>query len=113
MSYNRVIFFGRTNWTDAPHCQPAGLQTLGRHEFYVKLAVDGLATRPFPAVSLPLLTLAYAPQDRERIIRSSRERYGARRDVVESKINRWLAHTPGKRPNNRDSGAPSKQFIVA
>jgi hypothetical protein len=94
----------------APHCQPADLQTLGRHAFYVKLAVNGVATRPFLAVAVPPLTLAFSPQTRERIIRSSRERYGARREVVEAQISRWLAHTPGKRPG--PDAATSKQFVV-
>jgi hypothetical protein len=40
----------------APHCQPADLQTLGRHEFYVKLAIDGGTTPPFRASSLPPLS---------------------------------------------------------
>jgi hypothetical protein len=95
----------------APHCQPADLQTLGRHEFYVKLAVSGGATQPFRASALPPLSPQYTPQARERSIRSSCQRYGARREIVEDKISRWLAHSPGKRPHKHD--APPKQFVVA
>ena len=94
----------------APHCRPEDLQTLGRHEFYVKLAIGGGATQPFPARSLPPRSLHSAAHVRERIIRSSRERYGARREVVEEKIGRWLAHTPSKRPGPDD--APPKKFVV-
>jgi hypothetical protein len=94
----------------APYCRAADLQTLGRHEFYIRLAADGITTRPFPAVSLPPVTLAYRPQDRERIIRSSRERYGVRRKEIEQKISRWLSHTPGSRPDA--PGAGQKSFVV-
>ena len=94
----------------APHCRADQLQTLGRHEFYVRLAVDGIAMQPFPAVSLPPLTLAYTPQDPQRIIRSSRERYGTRREVIEHKISRWLAHAPGKPPESQ--AAAKKAFVV-
>lgn len=78
--------------TFAPHCRSTDLQTIDRHMFYVKLAIRGSGvTRPFHASSLPPLTPRYATQKRERIIRSSREQHGARREVVEERIRRWLA----------------------
>jgi DNA helicase HerA-like ATPase len=78
----------------APYCTPADLQTLGRHEFYVKLAIrGGGVTRPFHARALPPQSPQYRTQQRERVIRASRERYGVRRDVIEDQISRWPAST--------------------
>jgi hypothetical protein len=93
----------------APHGRPEDLQTLGRHEFYIKLAIPGGTTQPFPARSLPPYEVHYA-HGRERILRSSRERYGTRRAVVEERIDRWLARTPGTRPGSEAGSA--KQFVV-
>jgi hypothetical protein len=76
----------------APHCGPTDLQTTGRHQFYIKLAIRGSGvTWPFRATSLPPHTPSYTAQDPERIIRSSRQRYAARRHDVEAAIRRWLA----------------------
>jgi hypothetical protein len=59
---------------------------------------------------VPRLTLAYSPQIRERIIRSSRQRYGVRLDVIEDKIRLWLARTPGKGPESQ--AVAKKAFVV-
>jgi hypothetical protein len=88
----------------APDCHPTDLQTTGRHEFFVKLAIRGSGvTRPFHATSLPPLAVRYATQDQDRIIRSSRQRYGVRRRHVEDAIRGWLAQ---KGPKSDKASAP-------
>ncbi|NMB84291.1 type IV secretory system conjugative DNA transfer family protein [Candidatus Roizmanbacteria bacterium] len=47
---------------------------LGKHEIVLKLAIDGMMSAPFPAKTLPLPTLKN--DNREKIIRTSKEKYG-------------------------------------
>jgi hypothetical protein len=90
----------------APHCRPEDLQTIGRHQFYVRLAIrGGGVTWPFHASSLPPLTPHYTTQDRDRIIRSSRERYTVKRHDVEAAIRHWLAQ---KGPITQQTSKTSK-----
>ena len=71
---------------------PEFLQTdfvnLGKYTIYVKLMIDGVASRPFSANTLP------PPQkleksNREAIIQSSRETYGTAVAGVEEQIMQW------------------------
>ncbi|HKY73947.1 MAG TPA: type IV secretory system conjugative DNA transfer family protein [Patescibacteria group bacterium] len=49
------------------------LVSLGRYQTVLKLLIDGRASRPFPATTLPLASSAN--QNREKVLRTSRERY--------------------------------------
>lgn len=73
----------------SPEFNVNDLVGLGFAQIYLKLMIDGFASRPFSATTLP-------PQARpeksyrEKIIRVSRERYGGLpRQEVEEKIARW------------------------
>ena len=61
---------------------------LGKYNIYIRLMIDGLASRPFSAI-----TLSPTPEpeqsSREKIIKVSRERYSTPRAIVEDKIARW------------------------
>lgn len=64
------------------------LVNLSKYNVYLKLMIDGVASRAFSASTLP----PYTPPERsnrETVIRISRERYATPRAVVEEKINRW------------------------
>ncbi len=50
------------------------LVSLGKHEIALKLSIDNMTSPPFPAVTLPLPALKN--DNREKIIRFSKERYG-------------------------------------
>ncbi len=50
------------------------LVSLGRHEIIVKLSIDGMTSPPFPAKTLPLPSLKN--ENKEKIIRLSKEKYG-------------------------------------
>jgi len=64
------------------------LVNLGFAQIYLKLMIDGFASRPFSATTLPPLVKQVTSQ-KEKIIRISRERYGRSRQEVEEKIVRW------------------------
>jgi hypothetical protein len=76
--------------TFTPDVGVGELQALGPYEIYMKLAIGGMTTPPFKARTLPPMTPGYRAQRRERIIQSSRERWGARRGTVEHSIATWL-----------------------
>ena len=62
---------------------------LTKYQIILKLMIDGVASHPFSAMTLP--PLAHPTDSAEKIIRVSRERYGRKREVVEEKIARWSA----------------------
>ena len=64
------------------------LVNLGFASVYLKLMINGVASRPFSARTLPPQPLP-EHANRETIIRVSRERYGTPRKNVEEKISRW------------------------
>ncbi len=71
---------------------PTFLQTdlvnLPKFEVYLKLMIDGAASEPFSATTLPPTELVKT-DNREKVIGISRERYAQSRPEVEEKILRW------------------------
>jgi CxxC-x17-CxxC domain-containing protein len=61
---------------------------LGKYNIYVKLMIDGIASRPFSAQTLPPWPLPEKNYE-EDIIHFSRERYGTPVAVVEEQIAKW------------------------
>jgi hypothetical protein len=80
----------------APEVTAQDLENTDKHQVYLKLAVDGLTSRPFSARTLPPAIPSVHEQNRETIIRVSREKYAMRREVIEEKITRWLAGSTGQ-----------------
>ncbi len=72
----------------APYVVEEDLVNLSKYEFYLKLMIDGVASKPFSAMTLP------SPEpledaDVDKIISISRERFSIDRKVIEEKIARW------------------------
>jgi CxxC-x17-CxxC domain-containing protein len=86
---------------------------LGKYNIYVKLMIDGIAGRPFSALTLPPPVFPYEnPEDspKETIIRISRERYSVPRTFVEEKISQWTeADQPALRLAPLAQGKPLPQ----
>jgi len=72
----------------APEFDIQDLVSLDFAHIYLKLMIDGMASRPFSATTLPPLS---RPQEsyRENIIKISRERYATGRERIEEKIAKW------------------------
>ena len=71
----------------APIFTEEDLVNLPKYNIYLKLMIDGVASRPFSAVTLPPIG---SPTDSaEKVIRVTRERYGTPREKIEEKIKRW------------------------
>lgn len=63
------------------------LINLPKYNVYLKLMIDGVASRPFSAITLPPIG---SPTDSaDKVIKVSRERYATPRDQIEDKIMRW------------------------
>lgn len=71
-----------------PTFTPADLVSLDKYRIYLRLMIDGSASRPFSAIALPPLGTRHGRS--ETIRRRSREKYARPRPEVESKIERWL-----------------------
>ncbi|MFA6424451.1 MAG: type IV secretion system DNA-binding domain-containing protein [Candidatus Magasanikbacteria bacterium] len=63
------------------------LINLPKFHIYLKLMIDGVASRPFSALTMP--PIAIATGSLEKVIKVSRERYAQSRDKIEDKIARW------------------------
>ncbi len=64
---------------------------LARFETFIRLMQDGQTQPAFRAISAPPLSLGKGR--RAKLIARSRERFTARRNEVEAKLERWLRHT--------------------
>ncbi|OHA47048.1 MAG: hypothetical protein A3A80_01325 [Candidatus Terrybacteria bacterium RIFCSPLOWO2_01_FULL_44_24] len=77
----------------APNFTPEDLVNLGKYRIYLKLMIDGLASKPFSALTLQPIP---RPKEnyREEIIQRTRERFGTPREQVEKDIISWAGHLP-------------------
>ncbi len=71
-----------------PEVVAEDLVNLTKYNVYVKLMVDGIASRPFSAKTLPPFPKPKKSY-REKIIKTSRERYATPGNIVDDKIKRW------------------------
>lgn len=72
----------------SPEFSAMDLVNLAKYNVYLRLMIEGIASRPFSAITLSPV----APPEtsnREAIIKVSRERYATPRKEVEEKIARW------------------------
>lgn len=96
----------------SPQFTAEDLVNLPKYNIYLKLMIDGLASHPFSAQTLPPPT-PLPESNRDKIIAASRERYGIKREIVEEKISRWAGVEEGpessraKQPARKDSAPKS------
>lgn len=72
----------------SPYFTEEDLVNLPNFNFYIRLMIDGMASKPFSAIGLP--PIKKDTDSEEKVIKVSRERYGNKRSVVEDKISRWI-----------------------
>ena len=73
----------------SPEFEIQDLVRLPNFNIYLKLMIDGITSRPFSAQTLPPISIGGRENQREKIIRASRERYSVPREKVEERIARW------------------------
>ncbi|MDF1497175.1 MAG: type IV secretion system DNA-binding domain-containing protein [Patescibacteria group bacterium] len=69
------------------------LVNLNKYNIYLKLMVDGVATSPFSATTLP--PMAKFTGNAEKVIQVSRERYSIPRATINEKVLRWSGMETG------------------
>ncbi len=86
----------RVGATDAEHLEKEyapiftaeDMVNLGFTQIYLKLMIDGVASHPFSAVTMPPI-LPPKKSSNEEVILSSRKLYARPRELVEKEINEW------------------------
>ena len=81
----------------APEFYVQDLVNLGFASIYLKLMIDGIASRPFSAATLPP-TIFRAESYVDEIVEKSRTKYATARGEVEEKILKWHAPPPPAPP---------------
>lgn len=71
----------------APQFTAEDLVNLGKYDIYLKLMIDGAASQPFSAATLPPIATRTGSND--KVLKVSRERYARPRVEVEDKVLRW------------------------
>ncbi len=71
----------------APKFEEEDLVNLPKYNVYLKLMIDGVASDPFSAFTLPPISRKTGSE--ATVLKVSREKYAKPRDVVEEKIARW------------------------
>jgi len=101
----------------SPEFTAEDLVNLPKYNIYLKLMIDGIASHPFSAQTLPP-PIPLKDSNRSKIIDASRETYGIKKEIVEEKITQWTesgndamsAQSSGKpkiiSPKPAVSGAP-------
>ena len=70
-----------------PHFMEEDLVNLGKYDVYMKLMIDGISSQPFSATTMP--PISGETDNKEKVVKISRERYATEVGVVEEKIVRW------------------------
>ncbi len=76
----------------APVFMEEDIVNLAKYRIILKLMIDGVASQPFSAMTMP--PIGSPTGMAERVIRVSRERYGQNRSIIEEKIIRWSGMAP-------------------
>lgn len=72
-----------------PSFTPTDIVNLPKYHIILKLMINGVASDPFTAMTLPV-DEAWRVGQAEKVIKVSRERYSKPREQVEEKISRWM-----------------------
>ncbi|MDP3763029.1 MAG: TraM recognition domain-containing protein, partial [bacterium] len=78
----------------SPEFTTQDIVNLGFANIYLKLMIDGVASHPFSATTLPPMQ-KQAESFKEQIIEASRKNYGGAKEAVEEKVNKWMEEISG------------------
>ena len=91
-----------------PRYTEEDLVNLPKYNVYLKLMIDGVASDPFSAGTLP--PISQKTSSEERVIKVTRERYGQSREEVEDKIARWSGVETEAMINKLEKELEDKRF---
>ncbi len=93
----------------APQFTEEDLVNLAKYDIYLKLMIDGVASNPFSATTLP--PVPNPEGHAEKVVKVSRERYAKPRSVVEEKIMRWSGMTE-EEETSEETGETVKKINI-
>ncbi|MBP9827768.1 type IV secretion system DNA-binding domain-containing protein [Patescibacteria group bacterium] len=76
----------------APRFTANDILNLPKYAIYLKLMIDGVASQPFSAATLP--PIAQRTGSMEKVVQQSRERYGGNRQQIQDKVAVWSGFGP-------------------
>lgn len=85
------------------------LVNLAKFQIYLKLMINGVASSPFSAATLP--PISEPTGNLEKVINVSRERYATKREIVESKINKWMGAEFHTEAAAAESGSMEEEYM--
>ncbi len=80
-----------------PEFTAVDLCNLPKYNIYLKLMIDGIAGHPFSAETLPPPILTDV-SNKDKIIKSSQEKYGIKIEIVQENISRWANFLEEEKP---------------
>ncbi len=84
------------------------LVNLDKYNIYLKLMIDGVATRPFSATTLMPIDTSDTAENLEKVIEMSRQQYAHDRATVERRIMEWSGMRSGAVSKNIESLAKNR-----
>lgn len=84
------------------------LVNLSKFHVLLKLMIDGVASQPFSAMTLP--PIGTPTNSFDKVVKVSRERYSKPRDMIEDKITRWSGMEMIE--DEDENGAASKPEVI-
>ena len=94
-----------------PEFTPQDLVNLPNYHIYLKLMVDGIASRPFSASTLPPIQVEHSEEIVKKVIETSRALYMRPKKEVEEEITRWSSAAAGKVDENSLDSNGDKQTM--
>jgi hypothetical protein len=92
----------------APTFTEEDIVNLPKFQIFLKLMIDGVASRPFSAMTMP--PIGSPTGSREKVVKVSRERYSKRKEEIEDKITRWSGMDLGsEQEENKEKGGAIKK----
>lgn len=86
-----------------PHLEVIDFINLPKYHIYLRLLIDGITSKPFSAITLPPLYPKFNyPENREKIIKVSKERYATEKSKIEEKLQRWIYSKTAKEDKSQD-----------
>jgi len=85
------------------------LVNIGRYEIVLKLIIDGMVSKPFTAQTLAPMSTGKKNNNREKVVKVSRERYARPKKEVEEKILRWSGLQETLKEAGKTSGLTTGQ----
>jgi len=92
----------------APVFVEQDIVNIGRFQYYLRLMIDGMGSNPFSAVGFPPLDKP-ASSNKRAVVEMSRDRFSAKREDVNNRINEWYIPIPSEKDKEHQAYIEKKK----